>query len=70
VERKYPHYYAWANNTKRCGMVYRPCRIVARGRMNSVMIEFRDGTREIVSRRALRRMPGWKDENGSKAQRI
>jgi hypothetical protein len=30
------------------------CRILARGRMNSIMVEFEDGKRYIVSRRAVR----------------
>lgn len=32
-----------------------PCRVLARGRMNSAQIEFEDGTRHIVSRWAVRR---------------
>jgi hypothetical protein len=51
------HYYAWMNNEKRVGLFRRPCRIVARGRMNSVLVEFADGQREVVSRYALRRLP-------------
>ncbi len=31
------------------------CRLLARGAMNSAMVEFEDGAREIVSRNALRR---------------
>ena len=50
------HYYAWRNNEKRVTMYGRPCRIVARGTMNSIMIEFEDGQREIVSRRSVRRL--------------
>ena len=47
--------YAWGNNEKRATMKGRTCRVVARGRMNSVMIEFTDnGQREITSRNALR----------------
>ena len=37
-------------------MYRRPCRIVARGAMSSIMIEFEDGQREIVSRRSVRRL--------------
>lgn len=33
-----------------------PCRIIARGRMNSICIEFEDGVRHIVSRYAVRRL--------------
>lgn len=50
------HYYAWRNNEKRITLYGRPCRIVARGTMNSIMIEFADGQREIVSRRSVRRL--------------
>ena len=52
---KYSHYYAWKNNEKRTRLFRQPCRVVARGSMNSVLIEFEDGGREVVSRRALRR---------------
>lgn len=31
------------------------CRIVARGRMNSVCVEFEDGYRVVASRHAVRR---------------
>lgn len=34
-----------------------PCRVIARGKMNSIQIEFTDGTRHIVSRYAVRRLP-------------
>lgn len=32
-----------------------PCRVVTRGRMNSIQIEFADGVNHIVSRHAVRR---------------
>ena len=32
------------------------CRVIARGTMNSVQIEFADGVRHIVSRYAIRRI--------------
>ncbi len=32
-----------------------PCRVVARGAMNSIDVEFADGTRVITSRYAVRR---------------
>ncbi|MBX9661886.1 hypothetical protein [Novosphingobium sp.] len=34
-----------------------PCRVIARGRMNSIQIEFADGVNHIVSRYAVRRLP-------------
>ena len=32
------------------------CRVIARGTMNSAMIEFEDGVRHIVSRNAFRKV--------------
>lgn len=32
------------------------CRVIARGTMNSALIEFEDGVRHIVSRNAFRRI--------------
>jgi len=51
----YPYRYAWKNNAKRLTLYDRACRVVARGAMNSIMIEFEDGQWEIVSRYAIRR---------------
>lgn len=50
------HYYAWKNNEKRLLMYRKPCRIVARGTQNSRLIEFEDGTREVVSGNSLRKL--------------
>lgn len=49
------HYtYTWGNNPKRATLKGRGCRILLRGARRSVMVEFEDGQREIVSYRALR----------------
>jgi hypothetical protein len=50
----YKYYYAWKNNSKRETMYKRACRVIARGAMNSCMVEFEDGQREIVSRNAVK----------------
>jgi hypothetical protein len=34
-----------------------PCRVVARGRKNSVLVEFADGRRVVTSRYAVRKRP-------------
>ena len=47
--------YAWGNNPKRLTLKGRKCRVVARGKMNSCMVEFEDGQREVISRNALRK---------------
>lgn len=33
----------------------KPCRVVARGKMNSILVEFEDGFRVVTSRYAVRR---------------
>jgi hypothetical protein len=49
--------YAWGNNPKRKTLKGRTCIVLASGKMGSVMVEFTDnGQREVVSRRALRRV--------------
>lgn len=50
------HVYRWGNNPKRATMKGRACRVIARGKMNSVLIEFGGGQREVVSRYAIRRI--------------
>ena len=51
----YDCYYAWRNNEKRLTMYRRKCRVVVRGKMNSCLVEFEDGQREVVSRNAIRK---------------
>jgi hypothetical protein len=34
------------------------CRILAAGKLNSIMIQFEDGVRYIVSRRSVRKLKG------------
>lgn len=47
--------YAWGNNPKRATLKGRRCRILVRSRrMRSVLVEFENGQREVVSVRALR----------------
>lgn len=50
------HTYRWKNNAKRLTMFGRKCVVLARGKMNSVLIRFEDGQREVVSRYAVRRI--------------
>ena len=46
--------FRWGNNSKRATMKGRECKIITRGKMNSICIEFLDnGQREIVSRRSV-----------------
>ena len=45
--------YRWGNNSKRAMMKDRECKVITRGKMNSICIEFENGQREIVSRRSV-----------------
>jgi len=46
--------YRWGNNSKRATMKGRECRILAKGKMGSICVEFLDnGQREITSWRAV-----------------
>ena len=47
--------YAWGNNGKRAILKGRNCKVLARGRMNSALMQFENGQKEIISRNALRR---------------
>ena len=47
--------YSWGNNPKRKFLKGKSCKVIARGRMNSVLVEFNNKQREIISRNALRR---------------
>lgn len=50
------HRYAWKNNSKRVTLYRRACRVLHRLALGSVIVEFENGQRECVSRRALRRL--------------
>jgi len=52
----YPYYYAWKNNEKRETLFRRRLRVIARGSMNSALVEFENGQREIISRNAIRKV--------------
>jgi len=51
----YPYHYAWKNNEKRARLFGRRFRVIARGAMNSALVEFANGDREIISRNAIRK---------------
>ena len=59
------HTYAWGNNEKRASLKGRHCRVVANGRMRSVLVEFENGERVVTSQRALRR-GARRDSRGSR----
>ncbi len=49
----YDHIWFWKTRLpKRKGQ---PCRVLARGRMNSILVEFEDGFKVITSRYAVRK---------------
>jgi hypothetical protein len=47
----YPYLYRW----NRQGRKGQRCRVIARGKMNSALVEFADGYRMVTSRNALRK---------------
>jgi len=51
----FPYIYCWQNNEKRASLKGRRCRVLVRGSLNSALVEFENGQREIISRNALRR---------------
>lgn len=47
----FPYVFRW----DRCGRKGQPCKVTARGKMNSARIEFEDGFVMITSRNAIKR---------------
>jgi hypothetical protein len=47
--------YVWGNNPKRETLKGRRCRVLARGKKNSILVEFENGQKEIVSRNSVRK---------------
>jgi len=50
----FDHYFAWKNNEWREQHYRQPCRVLAAGRMNSILIQFADGERAVTSKHAVR----------------
>lgn len=50
------HYFAWRNNARRAELYRRPCRVLAYGRLNSVLVEFENGELVVTSRNAVRKL--------------
>lgn len=46
--------YGWKNNAKRQALYGQHCTELARGKMNSVLVQFVGGSKEVVSRWALK----------------
>lgn len=60
------HTFAWGNNPKRATLKGRACRVLVRARrMGSVLVEFENGQREVVSKRALRSRPAPAEGGGA-----
>ena len=53
---EYPYYFPWKNNSKRKTLYKRKFKVLARGKMNSCLVEFVNGQREIISRNAIRKV--------------
>lgn len=48
--------YTWGNNEKRKKLKGRKCKLLARLALNSAIVQFENGQREVVSRSALRKV--------------
>ena len=55
-KEKLTHYYNWKNYPIREKYYKKRCRVISRGKMNSVLVEFEDGHRMIISRYAIRKI--------------
>jgi hypothetical protein len=53
-----PYVYIWGNNSKRATLKGRRCKVLQRLALNSCIVEFENGQREVISRNALRRIEG------------
>lgn len=51
----YPYVWSWAKYPVDSLRKGAPCRMLARGRMNSCLLEFEDGYRVVTSRNGLRK---------------
>ena len=56
--------YGWKNNAKRRTLYGRRCWVLAWGKMNSVLVEFEDGNKEVISRHALKKYNERQDSGG------
>lgn len=52
-----PYIYTWGNNDKRGSLKGRRCRLIRRLALNSCIVEFENGDREVISRNALKKVP-------------
>lgn len=50
------HRYHWGNTPERARLKGKLCRVVARGAMRSVLLQFENGHRTVTSARAVRRI--------------
>ena len=52
----FPLSYRWGDNPVRAARKGQRCRVVVRGKMNSVLVEFEDGFTMVTSGNALRKV--------------
>jgi len=41
--------YVWGNNPVRAKLKGKKCKVLARGKMNSALVEFEDGERQVLA---------------------
>ena len=52
---KYPYIYKWGNNAERAKYKGKLCHVLARFKLNSVLLKFKDGSLLVTSRNAIRK---------------
>ncbi len=57
TESDFPGGHYWRVRTRLPERWHQPCRVIARGRMNTIVVEFADGYRVATSRNYVRRIP-------------
>lgn len=55
--------YVWFWRTRLPERKGQKCRVIARGKMNSILVEFEDGYRVVASRYAVRKGEQWQRKN-------
>lgn len=56
MREEFDHVFRWGNNPVRVKYKGKPCKVLRRGRLNSIVIKFEDGLRMVTSRNAVRKL--------------
>jgi hypothetical protein len=62
LNKDFNYFFPWKNNSKRAQLYGRKFRILATGKMNSALVEFENGQMECISKNAIRKVKGVKQQ--------